>query len=237
MIETAAMLERRLELVDRVRRTERDLARAEHARAAAALLRDKAHDLGNLVQIIRIASMEIERRADARIAELVADLRRAAEQATAVLAALVEVARPAEQRAAGAAVAPTLRAAIERIRPAITAPIELVVQVGEHVVTTCSAAELETIAIAGLLDVAAATRVAITTRERTIGGVRWVEVLRVDDRRGVDELAIATAFQPQPAGGPGLALVRDIVEHAAGEVSLSPGRAGLELAIALPIVT
>ena len=148
-------------------RRSRPQDRARFARRArarrAALLRDKAHDLGNLVQIIRIASMEIERRADARIAELVADLRRAAEQATAVLAALV-VARPAEQRAARRGGAPTLRAAIERIRPAITAPIELVVQVGEHVVTTCSAAELETIAIAGLLDVAAATRVALMVR-------------------------------------------------------------------------
>src|SRR5438445_9638617 len=104
-METAAMLAQRLDLVDRVRRVEREVARDEHARAAAALLRGKAHDLGNLVQVIRIASIEIEKRADERIAELVADLRLAAEQATAVLAALVEVARPGAPRAPGVAVA------------------------------------------------------------------------------------------------------------------------------------
>jgi hypothetical protein len=236
MIETAAMLEQRLELVDRVRRVERDVARDEHARAAAALLRGKAHDLGNLVQIIRIASIEIEKRADERILELVADLRLAAEQATAVLAALVEVARPAQQHVAGAAVAPTLAAAVDRVRPAVTAPIELALQVDDRVATSCTAAELEAIAIASLLDVGAATRVAITARERTIHGVRWVELLRLDDRRDVPETAVATAFQPYASPGPGLAVVHDIVAHVGGEVSLAPGRGGLELAIALPVV-
>jgi len=236
VIETAEMLEARLALVDRVRRVEHELARDEYARAARAVLRGKAHDLGNLVQIVRIASVEIEKRAGANVGELVTDMRAAAEQASVVLTALIDVAQPRE-RTVGAAVAPAVRAAVELARPAIAPPLALAVELDELVATPCTRDELETIVIASALDSGAATRIGFSLRERTIAGARWVELIRHDDRRDVSDDAIERAFDAHATSGPGLALVRAIVEQAAGESSLAHGRGGLELVVALPVVS
>jgi DNA integrity scanning protein DisA with diadenylate cyclase activity len=87
-------LQVRLELLERVRTVELALAKAEHARAAASLVRGRTHELGNQVQILRLASIELERRATSEQTELIADLRAAAEAANTALADMLAAARP-----------------------------------------------------------------------------------------------------------------------------------------------
>src|SRR4051812_26285798 len=115
----------RLALIERIHSVELALTREQHAIAAAALIRGRSHDLGNQVQIVRLASIEIERRATPEQAELIADMRSAAEQANATLAEMVNAARPPERSVTGPAFAPTLRAAIERVAGAVKTQIEL----------------------------------------------------------------------------------------------------------------
>jgi K+-sensing histidine kinase KdpD len=99
MNETAGMLETRLRLIDRIRRVEHELSRDEQAKAAAALLEGRSHDLGNHIQIVKLSALELERRGRDRpdLAELLADLRQAAEQTSALLANLIAIARPPER--------------------------------------------------------------------------------------------------------------------------------------------
>jgi len=59
--------EARLALVQRQRRFEWALAREEHGRAASRLVAGKTHDLMNLVQIVQLATYELERRCGASI--------------------------------------------------------------------------------------------------------------------------------------------------------------------------
>lgn len=224
------VLAKRLALFERLRRAEYDIARDEHARAAAALLRGRTHDLGNALQIVRLASLEIARRADGAIAELVADLRRSAEEATAVLGELLAAARPAARTGPGAPVARIVRDALELARGALLGPLEMRIDVPADARTACTADELEAMTLAAVLEAGDAARIAVSVRARTIAGEPWIELLRADDR-ALDEVERPVA----PPGG--LFLIERLAARVGGEVSLSPGRGGPELAIALPVVS
>src|SRR4029453_19158862 len=95
-----------LQLVQRQRRFEWQLARDEQTRAAAAFVRGKKHDLLNLLQIVHLPNRELKRGCGAPAEELVADMVRAADDATRELKALMEVARPEELLLRGAPVGP-----------------------------------------------------------------------------------------------------------------------------------
>lgn len=242
MNETAGMLETRLRLVERIRRVAHALAREEQAKVATALLKGRSHDLGNAIQIVKLSALELERRAKDRadLVELTADMRQAAEQATAVLADMLAAARPAERKVAGAPVAPTLRAAVELAREAYAGIIELRDELDDTVRTLSTGEELEGMMFAALVDAmmpaeappaAGATRITVVLRERTIERKRWLEVLRIDDRKPVGDVELAHAFEPASL----LHVVASAAKQAGGEVSLAPGRGGLELAIALPV--
>jgi hypothetical protein len=214
----------RFALIERIHAVELALTREQHAISAAELMRSRSHELGNQVQIVRLASIELERRATPEQAELIADMRLAADQAGIVLADMVNAARPPERNIVGPAFAPALRAAIERASSAVKPQIELRSELGDAVHTRASDEEIEAIVFAALLDGETADKITFALRERQISGKRWVELLRFDDR-GVAE--------PEP--GRFVRFLEAAVRPGGGEASLSAGRNGLELAIAFPI--
>ena len=226
------MLEARLALIHRIRRVEHGLARDEQAREAQRLLKGRSHDLGNAIQIVRLASIEIEKRGGAPIADLVGDLRNAAEKATTVLTDLIASARPQARKDAGAAIAPAVRAAAELVRPAVAAGLEVRIELADLVHSHLTTEELEAIVILSVLDAAAATKITIQLRARAIEGKPWIELLRFDDRPAAAE-DFDKPFQPFT----GLSLVKMLADRVGGEASLSAGRPGLELVIALPVAS
>jgi hypothetical protein len=212
------MLAARLAVVERLHAAELALAKSEHARAAAALVRSKSHALGNAVQIARLASLQLEKRAGADVQELVTDLVGATEQATTVLGELLAAANPADTPAS-APIVPAVRAALARIRDAIDPPIELACELPEDTLARATESELEALVLAALLAADSASRIRVAVRARDIAGKRYIQLLFCDDRED-------GAVPP---------LVEALAAHAGGEASLSPGRGGLELAIELPV--
>ena len=233
MNETVGMLEARLRLIERIRHVEHALARDEQAKIAAALMKGRSHDLGNLIQIVKLSAIELERRVQDRAdaVELLADLRQASEQAAVLLADMFAAARPPERQAAGPVVSHAVRAAVEQARAAFIGHTELRIELDDTVHTRCTADELEAIIFASMLDATSATRVTFAVRERVIQTRRWVEILRLDDRQQFADGELATMFE----AGSLLHVVASAAKLAGGEVSLSPGRSGLELAIELPV--
>lgn len=237
MNETAGMLEARLRLMDRIRRVEYTLAREEQSAIAAQLMKGRSHDLGNLIQIVKLSALELDRRAQGRadraeLTELTTDMRDAAERAAAVLADMFAAARPASRTLVGPVVTHTLRAAVELARPAFAGSLELRIDLDDTVHTYSSADELEAMILAAILDAATtATRMSIVVRERVIQSKRWVEILRIDDRQQFGDGELAHMFEPSSL----LHTVASAAKQAGGDVSLAPGRGGLELAIELPI--
>ncbi|HTL36201.1 MAG TPA: hypothetical protein VL326_23880 [Kofleriaceae bacterium] len=232
--ETPTMLEARLELIARIRKIEHAVAHAEQARTAAALMRGRAHDLGNAVQVVKLSSQELQRRiADlgrADLDELIADMNASADQATRVLAQMIDATHKTEPMQIGAVVTHTVRTAIDAARPAFLTPIELRVDLDDTVHTYCSAEELEAIAIASALEAAHASHMTFVVRERVIQAKRWVELIRFDDRQTHDG-DYAYMFE----SGSLLKVVAECAKAAGGEASLAPGRGGLELVVELPI--
>lgn len=235
MNETAGMLEARLRFIDRIRRVEHALAYEEQARIAAALMKGRSHDLGNHIQIVKLSSLELERRARDRadLVELITDMRQAAEQATAVLADMFAAARPAERNVVGPVVTGAVRGAVEQGRTAVAGSLDLRIDLDDTVHTYASAEELEAMILAAIIDAASSTRMSIVVRERLIQGKRWVEILRADDRQQFGDGELAQMFE----AGSLLHVVAGAAKIAGGEVSLAPGRGGLELAIELPVAT
>lgn len=212
------MLEARLAIVEQLHAAELELARTEHALAAAALVRGKSHALGNAVQVARLASLQLQQRVPAELAELVADLLAATEQATAVLGDLMAAAS-ADPPAGRAPLAPAVRAAAARVQPAIAAPLELGLELGDDVHARATDRELEALVLAMILDAGECSRVRLRVQPRTIAGKPYLQLLRSDDRRD----------------GTVPPLVDALARHAGGEASAAPGRDGLELAIELPV--
>lgn len=231
MNETAGMLEARLGLIDKIRRVEYALALHEQARIAAELMKGRSHDLGNMVQIVKLSALELARRVDRPdVAELVTDMKLAAEEATTILNDMFAAARPSERTLVGPAVGQAIRAAVELARPAIASAIELRIELAENVQTHATGEELEAFVLAALLDAHHAVRITLLARERMIENRRWVELLRVDDRR-LHDGELANMFEPHSL----LHLVASVAKQAGGEASLAPGRTGLELVIELPV--
>jgi hypothetical protein len=226
------MLEARLGLIDRIRRVERALALEEQARVAAALMKGRSHDLGNLVQIVKLSALEVARRVqDAGVQELVADMTGAAEQSARILNEMFAAARPTERTLIGPAVAQVVRQAVDLSRAAVASHIELRIELADTVQSYATSEELEALVVAAVLDVAQAMHVTLLLRERTIDNRRWVELVRLDDRHHLPDGELAHMFEPHSL----LHVVAGVAKTAGGEVSLSPGRTGLELAVEMPV--
>jgi signal transduction histidine kinase len=193
-----------------------ELARDAQATAAAKLVSGKTHDLLNLVQIVQLATAELQRRTAASGQEFIDDLNRAAVDALGSLRELMEVARPDLPIVRGASVSGAIAGAIETIRPFVTVDIRMTI--ASEVLTRCTYADLEHLVIGLALD-GDVPRIDLTVRERTIAGKPWVEILR-----GV--LAGETGFE--------LRVVEAIAVRAGGELSVSDAPGGLEVVVALP---
>lgn len=233
MTETAGMLEARLRLLERIRRVEQELWRAEQARVAAQLMRGRSHELGNFIQIVKLSALELERRAGTKsdLSELLVDLRQTADQATALLADMFAAARPPDRLEVGPVTTHVVRTAVDLVRPAIAAQIELRIELDDTVHTYSTAEELETMVIAASLDAANAQRISLVLRERVVQNKRWVELLRHDNRQELADGELAHMFEPHSL----LHVVVAAAKQARGEASIAPGRGGLELAIELPV--
>lgn len=233
MNETAGMLEARLGLLERIHRVEFALAREEQARVATALMRGRSHDLGNMVQIVKLSAAELARRVkQADVAELVHDMTDAADNASRILGEMYAATRSTDRTLIGPPVAQILRGAVDLARPAVASTIELRVELADDVATHATGEELEAAALAAILDAHQAVRTTLLLRERTLQGKRWVELIRFDDRHQLHDGELAHMFEPHSL----LHVVAGVAKQADGEVSLSPGRTGLELAIELPVV-
>lgn len=215
----------RLTLIERIHTVELSLAELQHTAAAAQLMRGRSHELGNQVQILKLAATELERRATPEQAELFADLRAAADQANLVLSDMMAAARPPQRTTTGPAFGPTVRAAIEQGRGVIAAEVELRSELRDDAATHATDEEIAAIIYAALLDAEDAKSITFLLRERTITKKPWVELLRFDTREGIE-----------PDASRYLHFFDNAVKPGNGEASLSPGRHGLELAIAFPIV-
>jgi hypothetical protein len=232
MNETAGMLQARLGLIDRIRRVEYALACDEQVRIAGALMRGRSHELGNMVQIVKLSALEVARRVSRDdIAELVSGMCEAADTSTKILADMVNAARPADRVSVGPVVAQTVRAAVDLARPALASSIELRVDLAADVLSYATGEELEALVLAALLDAQQAVSITLLLRERTLQGKRWLELSRFDDRHSLHDGDLAHMFEPHSL----LHVVAGVAKQAGGEVSLSPGRRGLELAVEIPI--
>ena len=239
--ETPSMLEVRLELLERIRKVEHAIVHAEQATTAAGLMRGRAHDLGNAIQVVKLTAIELQHRVAelnrSDVVELISDMQGEADHATKVLADMIDATRNPDRMQAGPVVSHAIRAAIEATRPAFLTPIELRIDLDDTVHTYCSAEELEAIVFASAIEAAGsprsmtgATRITFAIRERVIQSKRWVELLRIDDRQ-VHDGDYAHMFEP----GSLLKVVAECAKAAGGEASIAPGRGGLELAVELPV--
>lgn len=233
MNETAGMFEARLGVIERIRKVEHALAHAEQARIAQAVMRGRSHDLGNAIQIVKLTSLELSRRiTDPETKQLIVDMNVASDEATKHLAEMVNLARPPDRRTVGAIVSHTVRAAVELVRPAMVTPIDLRIDIDDTVHTYCTSEELEAVVMAGALDAIGASKITFVVRERLIQNKRWVELLRFDDRQ-LHDGDYAQMFEECSL----LRVVAGAAKEGGGEASLSPGRAGLELAVELPVAS
>ena len=234
----------RLALVERQRRFEWQLAREVQTHAAARFVAGKTHDLLNLVQIVQLASLELERRCTADAGEFIADLRKAADDARHQLAELMAVARPEEIIVPGAPVGAAVTAAVEPGRAASTIEVDLHLAVAPELATRCSAEELAHVIYGLTLDAATAEAevgdapqalersetggaprgIELFVRERTIDGKPWLEIVR-----GARVELAGEHFDLQA--------VEAIAVKNGGELGHSERRGGgTELVVALPVV-
>jgi hypothetical protein len=240
----------RLALVERQRRFEWQLAREVQTQAAARFVAGKTHDLLNLIQIVQLASLELERRCTTDAGEFIADLRKAADDARHQLSELMAVARPEEVIVPGAPVGAAVTAAVETVRAASTIEVDLHLAIAPEVATRCSAEELAHVIYGLTLDAATAEAEAETgtagtasnaiersetggraprgielfIRERTIDGKPWLEIVR-----GARVELGGEHFDLQA--------VEAIAVKNGGELGHSERRGGgTELVIALPVV-
>ncbi|HMG22203.1 MAG TPA: hypothetical protein VK607_12820 [Kofleriaceae bacterium] len=232
----------RLALVERQRRFEWQLAREVQTQVAARFVAGKTHDLLNLIQIVQLATLELERRCTGDAGEFIVDLRKAAVDAQHQLAELMALARPDEIIVPGAHVGAAITAAVDTVRAASTIAVDLHLAVQPEVTTRCSAEELAHVIYGLTLDAATAEADAVAeagaagtpgpapgaielfVRDRTIDGKRWLEIVR---GAGVD--LAGERFDLQA--------VEAIARKNGGELAYSERRGGgTELVVALPLV-
>jgi hypothetical protein len=215
--------EARLVLSQRQRRFEWDLARDEQTRAAGKFVSGKTHDLLNLVQIVQLATLELEKRCDATAKEFFDDLNKSAVDAQRQLTELMAVARPDEVIVRGAPVGAAVDAAIAALRTAIDVDIHLATP--PDTATRCTEAELEHILIGMALDVAdSPDRIELLVRAREINSASWIEIVRTSTF-----VPVGDRFE--------LRAVEAVVRKAGGELATSDRRGGgEELVVALPVI-
>jgi hypothetical protein len=210
----------RLVLAQRQRRFEWELARDEQSRAAAKLVAGKTHDLFNLVQIVQLASLELAKRCGDAGKEFIDDLLRSADDATASLRALMEVARPEHTPVRGAPVGAAFTHAIASARPPFA--IDEHLAVSADTATQCTAEDIEHLVLGLILDAEDAPRIELYVRDRTIDGKPWVEIVC-----GTDAQSEGDRFE--------LRAVEAIAKRAGGELARSERRGGgSEVVVALP---
>jgi len=230
MANDAHVLASRLALIDRIRAVELRLARAQQSDAALAALRGHLHTLGNAVQIVDLASTELAKHTPDPDG-LIADIREAAQHAHASVTSIAALAQPKPRVPVRAPFASTVRAALDVARPAL--PIEVAVHdelLASIAACRLDADELELLTIAILLDAHAAPALSLSLRERVIEGAVWFELIRHDTRPGA--VSLDSELVPPSL----LAVADQLARLGGGELSLSPGRSGHELVVALPSV-
>jgi hypothetical protein len=232
----------RLALVERQRRFEWQLAREVQSQVAARFVAGKTHDLLNLVQIVQLASLELERRCPPDALEFIVDLRKAAKDAQHQLTELMTVARPEEIIMPGAHVGAAITAAVDTVRAASTIAVDLHLAVDSEVATRCSAEELAHVIYGLTLDAATAEAggddagggaqtggaeqaIGLFVRQRMIDGKPWLEIVR-----GARVELAGEHFDLQA--------VEAIAVKNGGELASSERRGGgTEVVVALPIIT
>jgi hypothetical protein len=209
----------KLALVERQRRFEWTLARDAQAKAAAALLKGRTHQLLNLIQIVELASVELERRSTGEALDIVRDLVRTADRAKRELAEIVALAKPPE-RARGPSVAASVQAAIDAVR-VVASELVVTLRLDVDSATALTDEELQQLVFGLVLDAAAgAGSVELLVRQRRIESAPWVEFVCGFDCDAGE-----------------LRVIRAIVERATGELTVSPRRGGgSEVVVALPVV-
>jgi hypothetical protein len=214
-----AKLAARLALALRQRRFEWTLARDAQAKAAAALLKGRTHELLNMIQIVELASVELERRATDETRDIVGDLTRTALDAKRQLTELVALAKPLE-RGRGVAVAPSIQAAVDAVR-AVSSELAVTSRLDVDVATALTDEELQQLVIGLALDAAAgASTVELLVRQRRIEGAPWIELVCGFDCDAGE-----------------LPVIRAIVERGNGELTVSPRRGGgTEVVVAVPVI-
>lgn len=221
----------RLALHLRQRRFEWALAREEHTRTAARLVAGKTHGLLNLIQIIQLASQELEKGCDPSVRAYIADLKRSAAEARQALAELMAATRP-ETPARGAPISDAVDAALDSLREVFEVDlVDVRVSAPPAAATRCTAEELEHLLLGLVLDLADAAPgtgpIRLLVREREIEGAPWIEIVR--DSAPASASAGGERFE--------LRVVETIARRAGGELTTSerPG-GGEELVVALPEV-
>ncbi|MBA2538888.1 MAG: hypothetical protein H0V17_04570 [Deltaproteobacteria bacterium] len=220
-IDEAARGEHLLALSRKQRRFEWELARDEQARTAARLVASRTHDLLNLVQIVQLATYQLEEPCGATYRETLDELTSSAAAAHASLIELMGVARPDQAIVPGAPVGATVANVLATLHT--IHDIEVHVTVDAATATRCTAEELEHLLIGLVLDALDDPSIAIHVRERTISAAPWIEIMRITN---------------QPASGDGFDLraVTAIAARAGGEITTSETReGGSELVVALPV--
>jgi hypothetical protein len=216
-----------LMLAQRQRRFEWQLALDEQTRSAAKLVAGRTHDMLNLVQIVQLGTLQLEKLCGPAGEEFIVDLQRAAEDAQHSVRELMAVARPDVIALRGAPVGAAVDAALATLRPAIAVDIHLASPA--ETATQCTAEELEHVLIGLVLDVIddptnIPESIALLVRERVIDGKPWIEIVRSSDSTPQND-----RFE--------LRAVTAIVQRAGGELATSERRGGgAELVVALPVV-
>jgi hypothetical protein len=219
----------RLALVERQRRFEWQLAREVQTQTAARFVAGKTHDLLNLIQIVQLASLELERRCTADAGEFIADLRKAADDARHQLAELMAVARPEEIIVPGAPVGAAVTAAVETVRAASTIEVDLHLAVAPELTTRCSAEELAHLIYGLTLDAATAEA---EGEPETDGAPRTIEIERSEmggrAPRGTERSETGSGDPDGSAGGAAGRAPRGIErsETGSGDPDGSAGGAG-----------
>jgi hypothetical protein len=228
----------RLALVERQRRFEWQLAREVQTQVAARFVAGKTHDLLNLIQIVQLASLELERRCPPDALEFIVDLRKAAKDAQHQLSELMAMARPEEIIVPGAHVGAAITAAVDTVRAASTIAVDLHLAVESEVATRCSAEELAHVIYGMTLDAATSDETSggappeggseraleLFVRQRMIDGKPWLEIVR-----GARVELGGEHFDLQA--------VEAIAVKNGGELAHSERRGGgTELVVALPII-
>jgi signal transduction histidine kinase len=220
----------RLSLHLRQRRFEWALAREEHTRAAARLVAGKTHGLLNLIQIIQLASQELEKHCDPTVRPYIGDLDRSAAEARQALGDLMAAARPPAAPPQGSPIREPIDAAVDALREAFDLGlVDVQVSAPAEAATRCTAEELEHLVLGLVLDLAderpSAAPIRLVVREREIEGAPWIEFVRVSDAAAPH----GERFE--------LRVVETIARRAGGELTTSEGRGGgEELVVALPEV-